>query len=73
MQRLAILAMFAMGFLTWVLLKSRLLTEKLLSLTSRFRKQAPFIYYRLPDGLQELGRLRYSYRDKLLPKSLGSG
>ena len=73
MQRLAILAMFAMGFLTWVLLKSRLLTEKLLSLTSRFRKQVPFIYYRLLDGLQEFGRLRYPSRDKLLPQPLENG
>jgi hypothetical protein len=66
-------AMFAMGFLTWVLLKSRLLTGKLLSLTSRFRKQVPFIYYRLLDGLQEFGRLRYPSRDKLLPQPLENG
>jgi hypothetical protein len=73
MQRLAILAMFAMGFLTWVLLISRQMTNWLLSLTSRFRKQVPFIYYRLLDGLQELGRLRYPYRDKLLPTPLENG
>jgi len=72
-QRLAVLAMFAMGFLTWVLLKSRQITEKLLSLTSRFRKQVPFIYYRLLDGLQEFGRLRYPYRDNLLPKPIENG
>ena len=72
-QRLAVLAMFAMGFLTWVLLKSRQITEKLLSLTSRFRKQVDFIYYRLLDGLQEFGRLRYPYRDNLLPKPIENG
>jgi hypothetical protein len=72
-QRLAILAMFAMCFLTWVLLKSCQITQWLLSFTSRFRKQVSFIYYRLMDGLQELGRLRYPYRDKLLPKSMENG
>jgi len=72
-QRLAILAMFAMGFLTWILPASRQAIKCLLSLTSRFRKQVPFIYYRLLDGLQELGRLRYPYRNKLLPKPLENG
>jgi len=72
-QRLAILAMFAMGFLTWVLIISRQITGWLLSLTSRFRKQVPFIYYRLLDGLQELGRLRYPYRNNLLPRPLENG
>lgn len=72
-QRLAILAMFAMGFLTWVLIKSRQMTSWLLSLTSRFRKQAPFIYYRLLDGLQEFGRLRYPFQNNLLPKPLENG
>jgi len=56
-----------------VLLKSRQITEKLLSLTSRFRKQVDFIYYRLLDGLQEFGRLRYPYRDNLLPKPIENG
>ncbi len=73
MQRLAILAMFAMGFLTWILLASRQMIRWLLSLTSRFRKQVDFIYYRLLDGLQELGRLRYPYRNNLLPKPLENG
>lgn len=57
LQRLAILAMFAMGFLTWILLRSRDLTRRLFSLTSRFRRQARFAYYRLLDGLQEFVRL----------------
>jgi hypothetical protein len=56
-QRLAILALFAMGFLTWILLRSGDLTQRLFRLTSRFRRQAPFVYYRLLDGLQEFIRL----------------
>jgi hypothetical protein len=52
-QRLAILAMFAMGFLTYILLRSRDLTKRLFAWTSRFRRDAPFVYYRLLDGLQE--------------------
>lgn len=56
-QRLAILAMFAMGFLTWILLCSRDLTERLFSWTSRFRRDVQFIYYRVLDGLQEFVRL----------------
>jgi hypothetical protein len=56
-QRLAILAMLAMGFLTWILLRSRDLTKRLFSLTSRFRKDVIFKYYRLTDGIQEFIRL----------------
>jgi hypothetical protein len=56
-QRLAILAMLAMGFLTWILLRSRDLTKRLFSLTSRFRKNVRFQYYRLMDGIQEFIRL----------------
>jgi hypothetical protein len=56
-KRLAILAMFAMGFLTWILLRSRDLTKRLFARTSRFRRQAKFAYYRLLDGLQEVARL----------------
>jgi len=51
-QRLSLLAMFAMGFLTWILLRSRLLTQGFFAWTSRFRKDAPFVYYRLLDGIQ---------------------
>jgi hypothetical protein len=61
-QRLAILAMFAMGFLTWILLRSCRTTYRLFAFTSRFRKDTRFVYYRLLDGLQEFGRL---YRLKL--------
>jgi hypothetical protein len=56
-QRLAILAMLVMGFLTWILLRSRDLTKRLFSLTSRFRKAVKFQYYRLLDGIQEFIRL----------------
>lgn len=57
-RRLVLLAMFAMGFLTWILLQSQMLTKALFSLTSRFRKQTRFVYYRLLDGLQESARLK---------------
>jgi hypothetical protein len=57
-QRLAILAMLAMGFLTWVLLRSRCLVKMLYGFTSRFRRQALFVYYRLLEGLQQFARLR---------------
>jgi hypothetical protein len=57
LQRLAILAMFAMGFLTWILLRSRDLTRRLFAWTSRFRREVQFVYYRLLDGLQEFARL----------------
>jgi len=52
-QRLAFLAMVAMGFLTFILLRRRDLTRRFLALTSRFRRDASFVYYRLLDGLQE--------------------
>ncbi len=57
MRRLILLALLAMGFLTWVLLRSRDLTKRLLAWTSRFRRDRSFIYYRLLDGLQEFVRL----------------
>ena len=56
-QRLVILAMLAMGFLTWILLRNKLLTKGFFLLTSRFRKKTKFVYYRLLDGLQEFARL----------------
>jgi hypothetical protein len=57
LQRLALLALLAMGFLTWILLRSRDLTQRFFRLTSRFRREARFAYYRLLDGLQEFIRL----------------
>ena len=56
-QRLVILAMLAMGFLSWILLRSIRLVRGYLGFTSRFRKQSEFVYYRLLDGLQEFARL----------------
>jgi hypothetical protein len=56
-QRLMILAMLAMGMLTWILLRTKLLAKGLFAFTSRFRKKAKFVYYRLLDGLQEFARL----------------
>lgn len=57
-QRLVILAMFAMGFLTWILLRTRQLVSSLFCFTSRFRKDTEFVYYRLLDGLQQFARLQ---------------
>jgi hypothetical protein len=57
MRRLMILVMFAMGFLTWILLRSCDLTKRLLAWTSRFCRQRKLLYYRLLDGLQEFVRL----------------
>jgi hypothetical protein len=52
LKRLMILAMFAMGFLTWILIRNKRLTQHLFALLSKFRKKRPFSYYRLLDGLQ---------------------
>jgi len=60
-QRLAILAMIAMGFLSWIFLRSKRLVEGLFGFTSRFRKESKFAYYRLLDGLQSLARLYQLY------------
>lgn len=57
MQNLALLALLAMGFLTWILLKSKDLAKRLFRFTSRFRKPAEFRYYRLLDGLQHFARV----------------
>lgn len=66
-RRLVVLAMFAMGFLTWILLRSRDLTKRLFAWTSRFRRQRSFLYYRLLDGLQEFTRLHPMALTKNLP------
>jgi hypothetical protein len=66
-QRLALLAMWAMGFLTWILLRSRDLTKRLFAWTSRFRRPRPFLYYRLLDGLQEFVRLHPASLTKIPP------
>jgi hypothetical protein len=66
-RRLALLAMFAMGFLTWILLRSHDLTTRLFAWTSRFRRPRPFLYYRLLDGLQEFVRLHPLALPKIPP------
>lgn len=53
-KRLMILAMFAMGFLSWILIRSRSLTRGLFAMTSKFRPESKFVYYRLLEGLQQL-------------------
>jgi len=73
MRRLAILAMFAMGFLTWILLRSRDLTKRLLAWTSRFRRERLFLYYRLLDGLQEFVRLHPMALMRLPPEPRQNG
>jgi hypothetical protein len=65
--------MLAMAFLTWILLKSRLLAQRLYSYTSKFRKASNFIYYRLLDGLQEFGRLYWLRLGKILLEPLKNG
>ncbi len=67
MQRLALLAMWAMAFLTWILLRSRDLTKRLFAWTSRFRRRRSFLYYRLLDGLQEFVRLYPASLTKIPP------
>jgi hypothetical protein len=73
LRRLALLAMFAMGFLTWILLRRRDLTKRLFAWTSRFRRQRSFLYYRLLDGLQEFVRLHPMALMRLPPKSCQNG
>ena len=60
-QRLAILAMIAKGFLSWIFLRSKRLVGGLFGFTSRFRKESKFAYYRLLDGLQSFARLYHLY------------
>jgi hypothetical protein len=72
-QRLAILAMFAMGFLTYILLRRRDLTKRLFAWTSRFRRDAPFVYYRLLDGLQEFAYFNPSALTEPPPTSCRNG
>ncbi len=72
-QRLVILAMFAMGFLTWILLCNQELTGRIFSYTSRFRKKTTFVYYRLLDGLQEFARLKQLRLGKVPLEPLKNG
>lgn len=52
MKHLVLLAMMAMGFLCFIQLSNRVLIKGLFTFTSKFRKNVPFEYYRLLDGLQ---------------------
>ncbi|MCJ7730303.1 MAG: hypothetical protein MUO27_10570 [Sedimentisphaerales bacterium] len=72
-KRLAILVMLAMGFLTWVLLRSRCLVKMLYGFTGRFRKQPQFVYYRLLEGLQQFARLRRLRMSKTSLQPLKNG
>jgi hypothetical protein len=67
MRRLALLTMWAMGFLTWILLRSRDLMKPLSAWTSRFRRKRSFLCCRLLDGLQEFVRLHPLPLTKLPP------
>jgi len=53
-QHLALLAMWAMGFLSWILWSHQTVSRCLFRLAGKFRKPAAFAYYRLLDGLQQL-------------------
>lgn len=72
-QRLVILAMFAMGFLTWILLRTHQLAVGLFCFTSRFRKDTQFVYYRLLDGLQQFARLHQRRAIKIPTESSKNG
>jgi hypothetical protein len=65
-QRLAILAMLSMGFLSWILLRNKVVVNNLFSYTSRFRKKSKFCYYRLLDSLQEFVRINLLQPQKIL-------
>ena len=53
-QRLAILAMLAMGFLTWLMLHAQQTVLSLRDYISHLRKDSRFAYYRVLDGIQTL-------------------
>jgi len=72
-QRLVLLAMFAMGFLTWILLRACQLVDGLFCFTSRFRKERKFVYYRLLDGLQQFAQWYQLRIGKILLESLKNG
>ena len=67
------LAMLAMGFMTWIFLRSRQLVKNLFYFTSRFRKHTKFAYYRLLDGLQEFAQLSRLRLTKISPLLLENG
>ena len=72
-QRLAILAMLAMGFLSWILIRRCQMSKRFYLFTSRFRKNTKFVYYRLLDGLQEFARLKQIRFGKIRLEPLRNG
>ena len=72
-KRLVTLAMLAMGFLTWILLRSKQLRDRFFSFTSCFRRKTKFVYYRLLDGLQEFARLHQLRFGKIPLQPLRNG
>ena len=72
-KRLAILAMFAMGFLSWILIRRCQMSKRFYLFTSRFRKKTKFVYYRLLDGLQEFARFKQLRFGKTLIEPLRNG
>lgn len=72
-KRLVTLAMLAMGFLTWILLRSKQLRDRFYSFTSCFRRQTKFAYYRLLDGLQEFAQLNQLRFGKIPLQPLRNG
>ena len=65
-QRLAILALLAMGFLSWILVRNQMVVKALFRYTSGFRKKRRFCYYRLLDGLQECLRIHLLQPQEIL-------
>ena len=65
-QHLSIIAMLAMGFLSWILLRNQIVTGLLLNQTSKFRKKVRFQYYRLLDGLQQLAKIELTKQIHLI-------
>ena len=72
-KRLVTLAMLAMGFLTWILLRSKQLPDRFFRFTSCFRRKTKFVYYRLLDGLQEFARLHQLRFGKIPLQPLRNG
>jgi hypothetical protein len=72
-KRLMILAMFAMGFLTWLLIRSRRLCKHLFAITSRFRRNCAFSYYRLLDAIQQFFQQNTGRAQKIPTEVLKNG
>ena len=57
----------------WILLRSRRLVGRLFAQTSRFRKKAKFVYYRLLDGLHDISRLYPDAFSKVVTEAAENG